>query len=701
MVDEARQNPEGSVFADAFAQLDDAKFSRHFLHEKVVRHLHLPPATMAQIANADAIIGDQFTYIGEAHALPRDTSWKHNPSRDKEWQIAHHKFYFGVDLIQAYAATGHATYLQRWIELTASWLDEMGTGFIAASDAQVEAKRVESWITAYVLLLKLERPKLIPAGLLRRWLGRIAEEAHYITQNLKPSRNHRTFQLYAMFLAGVVFPEFRWAQPFVAEARSKLCENLLNDFAPGGVHIERSTHYHNITLETALSFVELARLNKIDAPPELCERLYSALLFAAYAQLPDGEIPLINDSDTLDHSGMFEAGFRLFRDPALQWVSSRGAQGAPLPTPSRDFDGYLILSDSWGQDPASFARRQHVFFDRAPLGAGSHSHYDLLSLCWFANGHPILVDPGRFTYDPEPDSAGIDWRGAFKSTAFHNTVEIDGKDQTRYRSKSKTPPPGVARYDKSRHTANHGPDVEIRGAAHHIGDYGDWAMATAASHEYRPLHTRAVVFLRRQYLVAFDHIDTVDGEEHAAVLRFHLAARWQRRVQFSATSRWAIARTDDWDIHTAMSGQGEAEMQDGWVSTSYGVKTSAPVLTFTQRSKRPMTFCSLLFPSNTVSKVRAFAPFQSDASSGVAAYRAEIEFGGDVHVDTFVFGHGQAGIHHDGNMRFEGRLLAYRQDQSGGLTYLHAAGPCRLKLPGDEHAVDRAGHIEWTAPHKA
>jgi hypothetical protein len=685
-------------FLDAIARLDDEAFRHYALFEKTIEHPPLPPAAPEHVANAEATLAGRFSIIGEAHVLPPGFSWTHNPSRDKEWQIAHHKFYFGVDLIQAYAMTCKPAYLERWIVLTASWLDEMGTGFITSSDAQVEAKRVESWITAYLLLRRADVPKPVPGDLLRRWLGRIAGEAQYITQHLKPSRNHRTFQLYAVFLTGVVFPEFRESRAFVEEACCKLGENLLNDFPPDGVHIERSTHYHNITLETGLSFLEWARLNNIAVPHELPGRLHRALEFAAHAQFPDGEIPLINDSDTLDHRSMFEAGFRLFDDPVMQWAATRGRGGSPPQTPSREFGGYLVLSDAGGRDPVSFANRQHVFFDCAPLGDGSHSHYDLFNVTWFANGQQIVVDPGRYTYDPEPDSAGIDWRGAFKSTAFHNTVEIDGTDQTRYRSKSRTPPPGVERYDKTVHKANHGPDVEIRNADHCFGRLGDWAIATAASHEYTPLHTRAIVFARRQYLVVLDHVEVSDGEQHTAVLRFHLAAPWLNRVRLISDGRSAVANADSWEIHTVMPEGGRAELGQGWVSKSYGLKTAAPVLTAMQRSRKAMTFCSILFPVRVTTRLVKIETVQGSAVPDVPVFRAEIEREGARHIDTFAFARVARRVEPGPNMQYEGRLLAYSATKAGELTYLQAAGPGRLGFGPDASLRDHADHVEWIDP---
>jgi hypothetical protein len=91
--------------------------------------------------------------------------------------------------------------------------------------------------------------------------------------------------------------------------------------------------------------------------------------------------------------------------------------------------GYCILRSDWTERP--YADGRYLFFDCGELGFGSHGHYDLLNFEMAAFGRSLIVDPGRYTYH-EHESDGINWRHAFKGTAAHNTVMIDGKDQMTY-----------------------------------------------------------------------------------------------------------------------------------------------------------------------------------------------------------------------------------------------------------------------------
>ncbi len=573
-----------------FATMTDEEVARWLMQDKEWRHPPLPIPDADALLRADKILAGSFSYVGEDHRLADPVDWAVNPSRDKEWLIAHHKLYALVDLMQAYRATGRMEYLGRWSTLAERWLDQMGSGFIAASDAQVEAKRVESVVTCLLLARGVHAP--LSGALLRRIVVRLADEVAFIARNLRPTRNHRTFQLGAMAMVGLLFNELEQAPEWAATALRLLEANLLEDFLPSGVHVERSTHYHNITLETALAIVELARLNGARVGTALDERLRRALAFSAWFQFPDGEIPLINDSDLLDHRALFEAGYRLYGDPELLFAATRGEAGAPPERIAADFDGYVVLTDDWGADRDGYASRQHVFLDYAPLGIGSHSHYDLFSFTWFAGGNQILVDPGRYTYDADPVD-GIDWRREFKSTRSHNTVSIDGRDQTRYLSKAKAPPPGVERYDKTRHAAKHGPDVEILWQARDLDSSSPWILGAAQSHEYSPVHYRAFAFVDRTDLLVVDVMEPRDDDRHRYESRLHFAAHWAGDIVLRAGDRGCSISAPGWQASIQTSGAATSSLEQGWVSKTYGTKVQAPVALTSQFGSGPVGTAAL------------------------------------------------------------------------------------------------------------
>lgn len=575
--------------------------------------LHTEPGA-EQLARADDLLQGQYPLVGERHAVAADIDWRANPSADAEWLIALHKLPMLVDLAQAWRHSRDRRYLASWADLATAWLVHMGTGELSCSDAQVEAKRIEHIVVALALLQASGGLGELPAALLAALRDRLADEAAYVLGHLKPARNHRTFQLYAVVLTGLAIGPClvddaarRQAAEQAAVATDLLCANLLDDFGTDGVHCELSTHYHQITLETALSFVALCRAAQVALPEALHARLRLALAYASWITLPDGEIALINDSDTGEHRPMLALGARLYGDALAEFVASAGQRGEPASAASRHFDaaGYVIMRDGWGQggDPATTT--QHVFHDCAGLGAGSHAHYDLFSFCWTAGGQQVVVDPGRYSYNAEPDAQGIDWRHHFKRTGAHNTVCIDGLDQTRYLSKARHPAAGLAKLDRSSlapGASKHGPAVQVIDPIVHLGDHSDVVLASARSHEYEPVHTRCLVFVQRQYLLVLDQVNSHDGQAHDATLHLQLAAPWLGRVATRPHAQGLALCAPGWQILLQAPGA-SCRLGNAWVSKHYGDKEAAPQLAAASRFVGQTHFVTVLAPDTDALRI--------------------------------------------------------------------------------------------------
>ena len=85
--------------------------------------------------------------------------------------------------------------------------------------------------------------------------------------------------------------------------------------------------------------------------------------------------------------------------------------------------GYYILGTDF-ETP----REMRLVADAGPLGyreIAAHGHADALSFTLSIGGVEMLVDPGTFAYHTEAR-----WRGYFRGTSAHNTVRIDGADQS-------------------------------------------------------------------------------------------------------------------------------------------------------------------------------------------------------------------------------------------------------------------------------
>jgi len=59
------------------------------------------------------------------------------------------------------------------------------------------------------------------------------------------------------------------------------------------------------------------------------------------------------------------------------------------------------------------------------LSIAAHAHADALSVEVRHNGVDVLADPGTYCYHGQPE-----WRSYFRSTLAHNTVQLNGSDQS-------------------------------------------------------------------------------------------------------------------------------------------------------------------------------------------------------------------------------------------------------------------------------
>jgi uncharacterized heparinase superfamily protein len=121
---------------------------------------------------------------------------------------------------------------------------------------------------------------------------------------------------------------------------------------------------------------------------------------------PDGEIPLLGDSVFADVPSAVQTRSR------SSFTRNRVAAKAR----AHRFGSYWSFHDG-----ADF-----LLFDAGPVGADhlpAHAHADLLTLEVSVGGRRLFVDSGTFDYE---DSA---MRQYCRSTAAHNTLEIDGQNQ--------------------------------------------------------------------------------------------------------------------------------------------------------------------------------------------------------------------------------------------------------------------------------
>jgi hypothetical protein len=159
------------------------------------------------------------------------------------------------------------------------------------------------------------------------------------------------------------------------------------------------------------------------------ERITKSIKFSAAMLREDGSTPLLSDSATGDTNLRFDFA-RPTASDLTYWVQhspqARAVSVLPGQPELRVFPdtGYAFARCAGPQD-------FHLTFDFGAFSrciAPNHGHADALSFELHAHGSPLIIDPGTcFPANNDPH-----WTRYFRSTAAHNTLVIDGKEQSQF-----------------------------------------------------------------------------------------------------------------------------------------------------------------------------------------------------------------------------------------------------------------------------
>jgi hypothetical protein len=312
------------------------------------------------------------------------------------------------------------------------------------------AERVISWALLYPRIAAL----VARDGDFRsRWLTSIYQHLQRISRRLSlhsSANNHLIGELVGLFVGASCFgfwPECtRWRK----FARESLEREIQLQVADDGVNREQAISYHLFTLELFLLALLIGRNNNTPFSDRYAERVRGMAAFLGAIATADGDLPWYGDSDDArgfmfaEHESSFAVTMQLasliFDEPS--WLrfrsSSTGAARALVP----DLLGRLEQSRTENlpdPPPALFGDaglaclRTHdgsvqLVMDFGPLGfpaPAAHGHADALAIWLAIDNEYFLIDAGTYAYHSHPE-----WRTYFRSTAAHNTVSIDGQDQS-------------------------------------------------------------------------------------------------------------------------------------------------------------------------------------------------------------------------------------------------------------------------------
>ncbi|MER6409736.1 heparinase II/III family protein [Streptomyces humidus] len=572
-----------------------------------------PDAVKRLVAEADRLMAGRVEYFGVERDDLADPDWCRDPKTGRRapwayafdvpyrnedavgdvkqiWELSRHQYL--TVLAAAYAVTGNERYAERVAEHLRSWWTAntplRGVHWISGIELGI---RLLSWVWIRRLLdgwpgaaaLFEDNPvALNQIWHHQRWLAAFPSRG-------SSANNHVVAEAAGQFAASCAFGWFPSSARWRADALRSLDRNLRGNTFLSGLNRELATEYHGLVLELGLAALAEADAAGVAVPAALRPvllRMTDALAAVVDNRLrpprqgdaDDGHGLVVDGEGTDRWASLLATGDAVFgrldwwpavtaadlRTPLLAalikpYAKNAAPRAVPRPAvrPAHFADaGMTVLrgpEEIWCRCDGG----PHGF-----LSIAAHAHADALSVEVRHDGVDVLADPGTFCYHGQPE-----WRRYFRSTLGHNTLQLDGVDQS----------------------VSGGPFLWTRQARSRVlvaDTSGEGVARWYAEHDgYRP-----TVHRRRVELAAASReltvVDEVRGGPRRAVrLAFHLGPAIAAEL---VADRAALTWTRDGEDRFAaldLPGQlnwrahrGESDPPLGWYSAGFGRREPATTL---------------------------------------------------------------------------------------------------------------------------
>lgn len=427
-----------------------------------------PDSTGQSRAEAEAILDHRIALFGRVFDLGPRIDWHRDPQTDVRWPLDHftrlplslgqgadvrvvwelNRLHHLVTLGRAYLLNGDERYTKEFLLQVAAWYEDnpprFGINWMVAMEAGIRAVNLSAALEMF------RRSPNVTDQAIELILKMLIAHGRFIRSNLEFSHrtpsNHYLSDLIGLFAIGMTLPESTEARRWASFSTRRLLKEMDRQVLSDGVDYEGSIGYHRLVLEIfALLFSNRKWIGGIDIPVRYWKRLEAMFDFVRHYLKPDGAAPMIGDSDdgrlikfktrdADDHSYLMSIGAVLFEsdrfrqaqgidEEAIWWFGGDALEASKAlkigePARSACFPEAQIFVQRAGDLYSIIDCGDH-----GARGHGSHAHSDALSIEMFAFGRTFLRDPGTCVYTGSEQD-----RNLFRSTAYHNTVRIDGEE---------------------------------------------------------------------------------------------------------------------------------------------------------------------------------------------------------------------------------------------------------------------------------
>lgn len=383
-----------------------------------------PSLDQGSIQNANNLLQNKVDIKRfDVFSIGQDPQWTEDPYADRYWRFN----YYGLrplnDLLYAARTTDNPAYGKKLLELTNSFIDTGMNAPHSWDDYHAVAFRT---MTLTNIWWKLRAQNALPVADSTKILKAISAHGDFLADrnHYEPEHNHGTNEAAALNLVAMSFPDLPNAKSWRSIAISRINSSLDSLVDDDGVLIENSPYYHFYTLQKYWDLYNYSQKQHEELGADFEAKLNKMIDYATYILEPNSHIPLLGASLDTAINSHAEYAQMAKAHPAFAYVLSHGKKGKAPKDLNKFYKttGQTIMRSGWdaGDD---FVNQTQLTFDVGPYRT-THSDLDALSLTLYGNGKELLPDSGLYTYEP-----GI-MRNYFHGTSSHNTVMVDGKNQS-------------------------------------------------------------------------------------------------------------------------------------------------------------------------------------------------------------------------------------------------------------------------------
>ena len=425
----------------------------------------------ALLAEADCYLKHQWLFFGLKDTFEPDIDWHADPVAGK---AAPQLFGFDVNhkddalvgdikntweksrlhhlsvLAAAYRVSGEEKYAAECCAQIHSWMEQnpylVGVNWTHPLEHGI---RLITWVWCERLLRGSESHGDVFCKGSPFWVSVYHHQKFIVETYSKGSsaNNHLIGEMAGLYVAALAWPFFKESKQWAALGKREIETEAASQTFSSGLNKEQAFSYHLFVLEFLMASLVEATIHGDTFSDAFTKRMRDSLEVIPVLTDGGGNLPRYGDSDegmvlllqaakASKTTWLFELGAALLRADVPVGVAMslptsllgyKAAENKPEEAPdhqiSVDDAGLFILSQGKHTDEEIW-----LMADAGPLGflsIAAHGHADALHFDLSVAGVPMIVNPGTYSYHTQQD-----WREYFRSVHAHNTISVDGLDQS-------------------------------------------------------------------------------------------------------------------------------------------------------------------------------------------------------------------------------------------------------------------------------